>query len=239
VGTRADRSGSGSPAPEVSADVLVLGLASVIRPTSVAAVYAFLAARSPTRLLVAYLVAGLVLSLTVGIGAVTFVHVNPPPATITTVGRDVLDILLGTLALGAALYYGVRTPPDAPEPVRPARPPGRLRRRLSQPTGSSAALAGVATHLPGVFYLGALAAIVSGGPGLVAGLLQVGLYNLLWYAVPLAALVSWMLHPETTRQSAARLTVWVQDHKKVLIVTVFVLAGVYLLVAGLYDLVTR
>jgi hypothetical protein len=31
----------------------------------------------------------------------------------------------------------------------------------------------------------------------------------------------------------------VQDHKKVLIVTVFVLAGVYLLVAGLYDLTTR
>ena len=39
----------------MSADVIVLGLASVVRPTSVAAVYAFLAARSPTPLLLAYI----------------------------------------------------------------------------------------------------------------------------------------------------------------------------------------
>ena len=96
----------------------------------------------------------------------------------------------------------------------------------------------MATHLPGVFYLGALAAIVADRPGLVSGLLQVGVYNLLWYAVPLAALASWTRHPETTRDSAARLTAWVQAHKKHLIVTVFVLVGVYLVVVGVVDLAT-
>src|SRR3954453_5751878 len=63
---------------DVSVDVLVLGLASVVRPTSVAAVYAFLAARSPRPLLIAYLGAGLALSLAVGVAAVTVIHVNPP-----------------------------------------------------------------------------------------------------------------------------------------------------------------
>jgi hypothetical protein len=223
----------------VSLDVLVLGLASVVRPTSVAAVYAFLAARSPTPLLLAYLLAGLALSLSVGVAAVAIVHVNPPPPTVATTGRDVADIVLGVLALGAAAYYGLRTPPDVPAVRRPARAPSALRRKLSQPTVSSAALAGVATHLPGVFYLGALAAIVAGGPSLLGGLLQVGLYNLLWYAIPLAALVSWVWRPETTGDTAARLTARVQAHRKSLIVGVSVLVGLYLIGVGAYSLLTE
>ncbi len=223
----------------MSADVLVLGLASVIRPTAVAAVYAFLAARSPTPLLIAYLLAGLALSLTVGIGAVTFVHIDPPAPTVTSTGRDIVHVALGVLALGAALYYGLRSPPDTPAVKRPARPPSAMRRRLSQPTASSAALAGVVTHLPGVFYLAALAAIVASGPGLASGLLQVGLYNLLWYAVPLAALASWTWRPDTTRATAARFTAAVQAHKKSLVVVVFVLVGLYLAVKGIYQLLTH
>ncbi|MCD2195418.1 GAP family protein [Actinomycetospora endophytica] len=220
----------------MSVDVLVLGLASVVRPTSVAAVYAFLSARSPTPLLVAYLVAGLALSLSVGVAAVAVVHITPPPAPVTTTGRDIADVVLGVLALGAAVWYGLRTPPDRPAPQRPARE--ALRRRLSQPTVRHAAVAGVATHLPGVFYLGALAAIVASRPGLVGGLLQVALYNLFWFAIPLAALASWTFHPETTRDSAARLTALVQSHKKNIVVVVFVLVGLYLLGVGLYDLLT-
>ncbi|CAA9395111.1 MAG: hypothetical protein AVDCRST_MAG32-2583 [uncultured Nocardioides sp.] len=223
----------------MSADVVVLGLASVVRPTSVAAVYAFLAARSPAPLLIAYLVAGLALSLSVGIAAVTFVHINPPTPAVSTTGRDLVEVTVGVLALGAALYFGLRSPPDARAVARPARPPSAMRRRLARPTVPSAALAGVATHLPGVFYLGALAAIVASRPGLVGGLLQVGLYNLLWYAVPLAALASWTWRPETTRDTAARLTAWVQAHKKSLVVVVFVLVGVYLVARGVHQLTTR
>ena len=103
-----------------------------------------------------------------------------------------------------------------------------MKRRLSRPTVHSAALAGIVTHLPGVFYLAALAAIVASRPGLTGGLLQVGLYNLLWYAVPLAALASWTWRPETTRENAARLTAAVQAHRKALVVAVFVLVGVSL-----------
>ena len=217
----------------------MLGLASVIRPTSMAAVYAFLSARSPTRLLVAYIAAGLALSLTVGIVAVTVIHVNPPPPTVAGNGRDIVDIVLGVVALGAAVYYWRRTPPDTPIEPRPERPPSALKRRLKDPTLSSAAVAGVVTHLPGVFYLGALAAIVSTRPGLVSGLLQVALYNLLWYAVPLAALASWTWRPETTRGTARRLTEWVQARMSVLVAIVFVLVGVYLLATGIVGLLTR
>jgi len=46
----------------VSLDALALALASVVRPMSVAAVYAMLSAARPTRLLTAYIVAGFAFS---------------------------------------------------------------------------------------------------------------------------------------------------------------------------------
>jgi len=219
----------------VSVDVVVLGLASVVRPTSVAAVYAFLAARTPGPLLTAYVVAGLALSLTVGIGAVAIVHVAPPPPTVTSTGRDLVNVLFGAVALGLAIYSAFRTPPDTPR-VRRERPPSALRQRLSRPTTATAAVAGVATHLPGVFYLAALAAIVGERPGLTSGLLQVGFYNLLWFAIPLAALFSWLWRPDTTRDRAAQVTAAVQAHRKELVVGVFVLVGVYLVIDGVVGL---
>ncbi|MEQ3549604.1 GAP family protein [Pseudonocardia nematodicida] len=221
----------------MSTDVLVLGLASVVRPTAVAAVYAFLSARSPAPLLVAYLAAGLALSLTVGVGAVTVFHVTAPPPTATSGGRAVLDVVLGVVALGAALYYLCRPVPD-PGRARPERPPSAVRRRLTEPTVSSAAVAGVVTHLPGFFYLAALAAIVASGPDLVGGLLQVGLYNLLWYSVPLAALASWTWRPEATRGAAAWITGWVRERRTVLVVVVLAVVGLYLGTVGTYQLLT-
>ena len=43
---------------DVSPEVLVLALSTVIRPTSTAAVFAMLAAARPTRLLLAYIISG-------------------------------------------------------------------------------------------------------------------------------------------------------------------------------------
>ena len=52
----------------MSPEALVLALGSILRPRSAAAVYAMLAAERATRLLFVYLVAGLVVSVTIGIG---------------------------------------------------------------------------------------------------------------------------------------------------------------------------
>jgi hypothetical protein len=63
----------------VSLDALVLALASVIRLTSVASVYAMLSAARPTRLLTAYIVAGFVFSAAIGIVLVTVLGVSTVP----------------------------------------------------------------------------------------------------------------------------------------------------------------
>ena len=78
-------------------------------------------------------------------------------------------------------------------------PPGagawkaRLDRRL---TVRAAAVAGPLTHIPGLFYLIALNVIVANEPRVPGGVVAVGIYNAVWYAVPIAAFAPTAASPE-------------------------------------------
>ena len=105
----------------VSLDALVLALASVIRLTSLAAVYAMLSAARPTRLLTAYIVAGVVFSAGIGIVLVILAGVSAGPGGPEEV-RAVIAFVLGAVSLGyaAGLLSGrVLGPARAPTGANP------------------------------------------------------------------------------------------------------------------------
>ena len=104
----------------MSSEAILLALSTVIRPTTVAALFAILAHTHPHRLLVAYIVGGLAFSITVGAMIVVLLR-GVGLASSSTMSRPVLDIVLG----GAALDTPVRCGPDG-SPVEVAR---RVRRR--------------------------------------------------------------------------------------------------------------
>ncbi len=105
----------------MSPEALALGLISAFRATPLAIVYAFLAGQQPRRLLTAYIVAGLVVSLVVGIAVVTVLGASTrEPAS--TAGRDVVDLVVGVGALSyTAGFWSGRIG---------NRPEGQPRRRL-------------------------------------------------------------------------------------------------------------
>ena len=106
----------------MSLDALVLALASVIRLTSVASVYAMLSAARPTRLLTAYIVAGFVFSVAIGIVLVTVLGVSIVPRAPDEV-RAVIPFILGAVSLSyaVALLSGWV---QAPVPDRTGTTPG-------------------------------------------------------------------------------------------------------------------
>ncbi|MDN5933148.1 MAG: GAP family protein [Pseudonocardia sp.] len=178
----------------MSTEALVLAVASVLRPTALVAVWAMLVGTRPLRPLSAYLLAGLAFSLTTGIAVVvllgdTLSPRSPGPA------RGLVAIALGVASLLAAVAAGAgwlrRSRPSVGEPARGPR-------RLST---AGAAVAGVLTHLPGVFYLAALSAIVTTS-GSAGEEVQVVVYNLVWFAPAIAALALCLLG---AAPSAARL----------------------------------
>jgi hypothetical protein len=218
----------------VSIEAAVLGLLSAFRATPLAVVYGFLLTRSPRRLLAAYLVAGMVVSLGVGIGAVLWFGASAS-APASTTGRDVVDLVLGVGALSYAAGFAAGRLPREPREDRPRRG-GALLDRLREPSLPVAALAGALTNLPGLFYLAGLVAILETRPGPVNAVVQVVVYNVLRFATPAAALALVVVSPSRVRALSDGLFAWAARHRRWLVLGLFGAAGAYLVVKGLTGL---
>jgi hypothetical protein len=219
----------------VNLDVIVLALASAPRPAGIAALYALLSASHPRRVLVAYLVAGFTFSVAVGVLVVAIFQ----GARLDYRGTDVyaaIELLGGVAALGFAVGVG------SGRRQLPARDNGdregsEIIQKLRNPTVTTAAVAGVATHLPGLFYLVALNAIVAQGRSLTAGVVEVLLFNTIWFGAAIAVVVLFLLRPGAARRALARVNDWARLHSRSITVLVFAVAGSYLTVRGFLGLV--
>lgn len=136
-------------------EIILLALASTVRPTSLAAVGALLSAAVPRRLMTAYVTAGLAFTVTFGLVVIwAFQGVDVDAGSDRT--RAIAEIAGGLVALGFALAL-LTGRLGGPQPDEAPKPPGRWSRLLDgRLTMRTAALAGPATHIPGVFYLIAL-----------------------------------------------------------------------------------
>ena len=110
-------------------------------------------------------------------------------------------------------------------------------RRLRDPSVTTALVAGIATHLPGLFYLIALQAIVAEGRSLVVGALEVLLFNVIWFGATIASVVIFLLRPGVARRALARVDGWARRHARTITVLVFTVAGSYLVIRGVTGLV--
>lgn len=223
----------------MSVDALVLALASVIRLTSLAAVYAMLSAARPARLPAAYVAAGFAFSAAVGIVLVVVLGVSAGPQGPEDV-RAVIAFILAAISLG---YAAGRLVEWVPRPRRDATGaasgPGSdswLGRRLAHLSARRAALVGVLTHLPGVFYLAALSAIVGSTSSDANRIFQVIVYNAIWLAMPMAALAMATRRPVELQDLLLRVTKWIWGRQRAIMITAFSLLGVYLIVRGTVDL---
>ncbi|MCD2189293.1 GAP family protein [Actinomycetospora soli] len=220
----------------MSPEAIVLGLLSAVRATPLALVSGFLLTRSPARLVTAYLVGGLAVSLPVGIGAVLVFGATANTSE-SGAGRDVVDVLLGVAALVYAVGYATGRFGRAPD-AGPGRF-GALTERLRTPTVPVAAAAGVATNLPGLYYLAALVAILETEPGPTEAVLQVLVYNLLRFALPAAALAIVLLRPTQAQRITEAVRAFGVRHRRTLVIAALTVVGVYLVVRGVAGLVSH
>jgi hypothetical protein len=219
----------------VNLDVVVLALASAPRPAGIAALYALLSASPPRRVLVAYLVAGLTFSVAIGVLVVAIFY----GAGIDYRGTDVysaIELLGGLAALGFAVGVGTGRR-QLPARDEGAGEESAIIGRLRNPSVTTALVAGVATHLPGLFYLLALNAIVAERRSLVVGVLEVLLFNAIWFGAAIASVVIFLLRPGVARRALARVNGWARRHARSITVLVFAVAGSYLAIRGVTGLV--
>jgi hypothetical protein len=215
-------------------EVMLLALASTIRPTSLAAVSALLGRESRRRLMFAYVTCGLIFTVGFGIlviGVFHGIHVNAGSSRT----KGIADILGGVAAL--LFWYAMLRG----KVERRSRPPADerenwLSRLDRQVTVRVAAVAGPLTHIPGIFYLIALNLIVAHNARLAGGLLAVGIYNAIWFALPLGALVLCIVKPDAARKLVADVALWAKRHSRTIILAASFTVGCLLIVRGILML---
>jgi hypothetical protein len=218
-------------------EILLLALASTIRPTSLAAVTAIMSVDSRRRLMFAYVVGGVAFSLAVGVlvvGAFHGVHLHSG----TSRTKAIADIACGLVlfVFGGAILTGRfhrRQGHDAPAVHESWTARIGLSRRLTVPT---AALAGPLTHIPGLFYLLALNVIVAHNPRAPGAVLAVVVYDIVWFALPIVALAICVVRPDAARGAVEVAQEWTTRHSRVLLLLTSFLVGIALVIRGVLEL---
>ncbi len=211
-------------------EVILLALASTVRPTSLAAVSALLGRDASRRLMVAYVTGGLIFAFLFGFVVVTVfhgVHIDPG----TDRAKGIADIVSGLVALvfGFAVMIGL----VHERPHRRSRErSGWLARLDREITVRAAALAGPLTHIPGIFYLLALNVIAAHNPELPGAILAVAIYDVIWFAVPIAALVLCIVDPDAARKVVPAVQQRVQSHSRTIVLVTCFVVGITLLIRG-------
>lgn len=216
-------------------EVVLLALASTVRPTSLAAVYALVSNESPRRLMIVYIAAGLTFTIAFGlvvIWAFNGVDINSGSGET----KGIAEILGGIVVLTFAVLLrtgrvGGPHADDAPD--APRRWETLLERRL---TPATVALAGPATHIPGLFYLVALNVIAAHQPSIPSGLVEVLIYNGVWFALPIGALAICVIDPPAALRAVDRVRIWTLTHTHSLLLIVSLVVGAALVIRGLLTI---
>jgi hypothetical protein len=217
----------------VNFEWIVLAVLNAGRPAGIAAVYALLLAKNPVRLLAAYIAVGFVWSFAIGLIVVRALHGAEISGSSTATA--VISLGLGAAAMGfAAAFASGKVTLRAPG--RLSGGDGRMSRTLRDPSLKVAAGAGIATHLPGLFYLLGLNAISDTDPNLLSSVVDVLGFNVIWFAVPIAAQVMAVRHPERARAALEAFNAWVRDRQRGLAILAFSAIGAYFAVKGAVEL---
>ena len=210
---------------------LLLALLSAVRPTSLAAVYAILGSPRPRRLLLVFNIAGLAVTITVGIVLVIFLK---KVGRTSQESHDIAALVLAAACFAGAGAFRRRPVREGEHEARETT--RRVTARLRDPSVPTVAAAGVLTHLPGLVYLIALNAIIATNPTVAIGLLAVLVYNAIWFAIPLLSLALAIVWPDRTSEFVKGISDWTRRHQRTLVPLVLSGLGVYLLVKGLTGL---
>ena len=194
----------------------------------------------PLLQLLAFLAGGFAMGITVGVivlfvlrPALGFAHFTLPRVQIV-VGA----VLLVNAALVATGIIG-RKRVDEPEgpPARSSGPIATLTRKVLDGRSLwTAGVAGLGIALPSVDYLAALALIVASGTTAAKQFGALLLYNVVAFGLVEIPLLCYLIAPDRTRSTLARLHTWMRARGRREVATLLAVVGCVLVVAGVAGL---
>ncbi len=218
-------------------DLIPLAIASAFWPILLAVVLISLRAPHPVRLMVSFLLAGLITTIAVGLAFIYLLR-----GTSLTSGSDSwfgpgMEIAVGALAVTAAFVLHTRGLRATPKPAPVKTEPGRMERMLAR-GALLAFVAGVVLNLvPGVVPVVALKDIAELDETFAVTFGLVTCFYLIMFAFIEIPLVGYVVAPESTARRTASFNQWLDRNSRRLGVGALALIGVYMIVRGVLRIV--
>jgi len=223
-------------------EVFVLALVASLDAGLLAAAVVLLGRPRPAHQLLAYLIGGMGLSIAFGLLIVLGLHGSKLLREPSRSTSAVIELVAGTLLIvvailvrsGRAAHWHPRRTSrgDAERPERQSL----YDRAVGHDSVWIAWAAGAVYSVPGAYYLAGLALLAKLDAATGTNVLAILGFNLIMFALIELPLLGFALAPERTRSLTERLSGWMTDHRRILIVVVAGGVGAYLLISGLSDL---
>jgi MFS family permease len=217
--------------------IFILALYAAVYPALLAAVGILLASPRRTRLLTAFLVAGMAMSVGCGIGIVLLIHGSGAVSHQGSGWSWGTDVAVGVLALLVALalathgWRRLRARRAGPEPAERRDP--WTQRLLGRGSVPIVVVASIVLNLPGAVYLVALKDIAAGHHSAPVDLALVVGFNVIMFALAEIPWVGLMVAPERTDRLVKRAMEFLGVHGTKLATALCLVVGVHLIVRGL------
>jgi hypothetical protein len=227
-------------------EIILLALGSAMFPTLLACVIILLARPNPRRLLLAFYVGCISMSLVCGtVVLVLFDDGDSAAGSTPSTPHPWSSLLDGVLAMALAWLMisgrAGRTLERArawrqrrrPEAQAKREGPSWVERRLDRATAWLAFVIGAAINLPGPLYILGLGRISKGGYGVIEQAALVLVFNLIMFVLLEVPLIGYVVSPESTATRVAAFGTWLNANG-IRVMGAFVgLFGVSLVVQGL------
>ncbi len=224
-------------------EIILLALGSAVFPALLACVAILISRPEPRRLLLAFYVGGLGISVACGLIGVKLFHdgkrvagnTASTPHPVYSIAGGLVGLLLAWLLFsgrGRDAMDRWRARHPRRRPPKDADKPSWVERHLSEASVRVAFFVGVAINLPGPFYILALGDIAKGGYPASVQVALILVFNAIMFIMLEVPLVGYLINPEATAARVSRFGHWLNSNGMRIIGALVGLFSVSLLVQG-------
>ena len=224
-------------------NIFLYSLIAAANATLLAAVTVMLFLPNPKRLLVGYLLGGLLVSLTIGFVIVFAVHQSGATSTSQNSVSPAMDIAFGLILLVVAYVLRSeraeqRRERKKQEKAGVEKGPSKVERVLGRGSARVTFLVGVVLTLPGVAYLAALHELDNLNYGTVPTILVILGFNAMLLILLEIPLIGYVFAPERTVVAVQNFRAWLSRNGLKTGIYVAAGLGLLLIVRGVIEFIT-
>jgi Sap, sulfolipid-1-addressing protein len=220
--------------------LLLLAFEAALYPTLLAAVVILLNQPRRRRLITAYLLGGLTISIGLGLAIIAALKDSGQLNSSSSGLSWRADLVVGGLALLSAVALATRADERLRERRRGKRPPKEeqdrepwSQRLLARGSAPIVFFAGLAINVPGAAYLVALKDIAAGHHSTGTDVLLVLLFNAIMFMLAEIPLLGLVFAPERTDELVGWMDRWLSANGRRIAIGLCVVLGVFLIARGI------